>query len=52
MIPEREGCIYPPVPGCRPRVELLSTQEQVLGGSSGQTYQEFSSPATRPTAWS
>jgi hypothetical protein len=25
-------------------VELLSTQEQVLGGSSGQTYQECRFP--------
>ena len=30
--------------GCRPQVELLSTQEQVLGGSSGQTYQECRFP--------
>ena len=37
--PSVQGTIHPPAPGCRPRVELLSTHEQVLGGSSGQTYQ-------------
>jgi hypothetical protein len=44
MLTAREGSIYPPVLGCRPQVELLSTQEQVLGGSSGQTYQECRFP--------
>ena len=44
MLTAREESIYSPVLGCRPQVELLSTQEQVLGGSSGQTYQECRFP--------
>ena len=37
--PSVQGTIHPPAPGAAPRVELLSTHEQVLGGPSGQTYQ-------------
>ena len=37
--PSVQGTIHPPAPGAGPRVELLSTHEQVLGGPSGQTYQ-------------
>ncbi len=37
--PSVQGTIHPPAPGCPPRVELLSTHEQVLGGPSGQTYE-------------
>jgi len=37
--PSVQGTIHPPAMGGRPRVELLSTHEQILGGPSGQTYQ-------------
>ena len=37
--PSVQGTIHPAAAGSSPRVELLSTHEQVLGGPSGQTYQ-------------
>ncbi|MEB3307850.1 MAG: peptide ligase PGM1-related protein [Cyanobacteriota bacterium] len=36
--PSVQGTIYPGGQGGHPRVEVLSTHEQVLGGASGQTY--------------
>jgi hypothetical protein len=36
--PSVQGTIHPGGAGAGPRVEVLSTHEQVLGGASGQTY--------------